>query len=115
MLCVRYAIAVGCSDEKFLTHVSKEFEMFPTFPVSLFFKGDSSDAHVMRENPVAELLNAPFLKGYGVRSGLDGERYIERVRPLPLEGGTFLWKTDYTAVSRKNSRLVVNECVPTVH
>lgn len=104
-----YAIGIGCSDEKFLTHTAKDFEMFPTFPVSLFFKGNSSDAHDMRDNPVAELLNAPFLKDYGVHTGLDGARMIECVNPLPVEGGTFVWKTDYTAVARKTPHLAINE------
>ena len=83
--------------------------------VSLFFKGDSADAHVMRENPVAELLNPPFpQREYGIRSGLDGERYIERVRPLPLEGGSFVFKTEYTAISRKSAGLALSEYVTTL-
>jgi peroxisomal enoyl-CoA hydratase 2 len=105
-----YAVGIGCNDEKWVYAENESFEMFPTFPVSLFFKGDSADAHVMRENPVAEVLNPPFpSKDFGVRAGLDGERYIECVRPLPVEGGSFVWKTDYTAITRKGASGILTE------
>ena len=97
-----YAIAVGCDEEKFVYTLDPDFQMFPTFPVSLFFKGDSDDAHEMRKNPVVLSADNPFPgKAYGVRTGLDGERFIECVNPLPLEGGEFVWKQEFTGIFRK--------------
>ena len=84
--------------------------MFPTFPVSLFFKGDSDDAHVMRKNPVVLSADPPFPgREYGIKSGLDGERYIECVNPLPLEGGNFVWKTNHTSITRKGKGGILSE------
>ena len=37
-----YAVGIGCNDEKWVYAENESFEMFPTFPVSLFFKGDSA-------------------------------------------------------------------------
>lgn len=114
-LCYRYAIGIGCNDEKFIYSLNPQFQMFPTFPVSLFFKGDSDDAHEMRKNAVVLSADNPFPgKAYGVRTGLDGERYIECVNPLPLEGGEFVWKTEFTGIFRKGNGGVLSEYVTTM-
>ena len=105
-----YAIAIGCQDERFIHAKNPNFSMFPTYPVSLFFKGDSDDAHEMRKHPIVLTMDNPFpSKPYGITTGLDGERYIERVRDLPIDGGEFLWRHEHTAITRKTDTLVLAE------
>jgi len=102
-----YAVGIGCDEERFTYELNKDFEAFPTFPISLFFKGDSSDAHVMAKHPIVIAVGADHFPG--VPYGLDGERYIERVEPLPLEGGRFFFKNEFTALIRKGKAGAVSE------
>eukprot|EP01047_Picozoa_sp_COSAG01_P034937 COSAG01_NODE_2649_length_7312_cov_218.427977_7_plen_300_part_00 len=44
---ITYAVGIGCEEMRFLYEVDRAFEPFPTFPLSLPFKGESSDAHAM--------------------------------------------------------------------
>jgi acyl dehydratase len=111
-----YAVGIGCEEEKFVYEKNDEFEMFPTFPVSLFFKGDSANAHNMQVNPIVLETNPPFLapgtggrKKFGVSSMLDGERYIECVEPLPISGGSFVFKNTHTGIIRKSRKGIVSE------
>jgi acyl dehydratase len=111
-----YAVGIGCEEEQFVYEKNKAFQMFPTFPVSLFFKGDSTDAHNMQVNPIVVETNPPFLapgtggrKRFGVRSMLDGERYIECVEPLPVNGGSFVFNNKHTAIIRKGNKGIVSE------
>ena len=46
---------------------------------------------------------------FGITTGLDGERYIERVRDLPIDGGEFVWRHEHTAITRKTDTLVLAE------
>ena len=61
------------------------------------------------------MLTPPFpRREYGVRAGLDGERLIECVNLLPITGGSFVWKTDYTAITRKGAGGILTEYVTTM-
>jgi len=106
-----YAVGIGCEEERFTYELNPDFEIFPTFPASLFFKGDSNDVHDMNTHAPLKMTNPPFRQGpYGVKSALDGERYVERVRELPLTGGSFVFKTQHVAALRRgNGKQLVTE------
>ena len=94
-----YAVGIGCSEMQFIYERSSprvgfedrdRFTMFPTFPLSLTFKGASSDLHDMPSPAMQAFgIGAGMLfydpKTLGARSSLDAERYIERVADLPLD------------------------------
>jgi len=110
-----YAVGIGCDEERFTYEQNKDFEIFPTFPVSLFFKGDSNDAHEMKTNPVVKATFLPFApRVFSLNQVVDGERYIECVRPMPLEGGSFVFRAEHTAVLKKGPGSLVSEVKVTI-
>ena len=112
---ITYALAIGCIDEIYLRHDHPSFQMFDTFPVSLFFKGNSDNVHNMKTNPI--VYRSPFSnRKYGITTQLDGERYIEKIQPLPLDGETksFFWRNTNTAIVRKTSTLMMTEYTTTL-
>jgi 3-hydroxyacyl-CoA dehydrogenase/3a,7a,12a-trihydroxy-5b-cholest-24-enoyl-CoA hydratase len=62
--------------------------MFPTYPIVLGFKGDAPSVASFPSPAMGEGNVTPALPG--TRTGLDGERYIEFLQPLPLDGNLFL-------------------------
>ena len=98
-----YAVAIGCDEEKFTYELNYEFQMFPTFPVSLFCY-PTEDLLKMSKHPLVRYLGLPAgfnAKEYGVRTGVDGEQYAECVRPMPAEGGEFIFRNVRNALIRK--------------
>ena len=63
-----------------------DFAAFPTFPIVLGFKGTNVDivdfpSEFMKDGPK----NPPFK---GVVTGVDGERSIEMLNPVPTDGSS---------------------------
>lgn len=113
-----YSVGIGCDEEKFTYELDKDFQMFPTFPMCLFFDVDARLASGMAggngvkghdgTDPIQNSTSVPLAqpgspeaKAYNVLTGVDGERYIELVKPLPVEGGNFNFRTENTAVIRR--------------
>eukprot|EP00928_Gymnodinium_smaydae_P031842 TRINITY_DN23242_c0_g1_i1.p1 TRINITY_DN23242_c0_g1~~TRINITY_DN23242_c0_g1_i1.p1 ORF type:complete len:307 (+),score=48.14 TRINITY_DN23242_c0_g1_i1:59-979(+) len=81
-----YAVGIGCTELRWVYEKHDDFAVFPTFPINLLFKGSSLDvvsfpSPAMKGSPAASLPLFP-----GVKVGLDGERYIEKVRDLDPGG-----------------------------
>lgn len=97
-----YAVGIGCgsesrtghnsnhSDVRYIYELDKNFAAFPTFPIILPMKGNTQDIDT---NASAESyfrrVKAQGKKGglkfKGVRAGVDYERYIERVKDIPIK------------------------------
>ena len=95
-----YAVGIGCTDMKFIYEQDKDFEPFPTYPVLLDMKGDTADIDTAASPnmylgtlkgppPGSPKKRQPRPRLPGVKVGVDAERYIEKVKPLPSSGGTF--------------------------
>ena len=93
-----YALGIGCDELCFVHEDSSAFAAFPTYPAVLGFKGDALDV-VSFPSPAMMQSPMPFLPG--TRVILDAERYIERVRPLPTDGGSLLLRTKLVGVLPK--------------
>ena len=79
-----YSHAIGCTDLRFVYENADDFGAFPTYPVSLLFKGTEASVVTFPSPAMMEAPPMPPLSG--VRVGLDGERYIEMLEPLDPEG-----------------------------
>lgn len=82
-----YACGIGCdeSELQFVFENDADFQAFPTYPVVLTFKGTDQDVVDFPSEAMTQAPPMPPLKGMKV--GLDGERYIEKLAPLDVEGG----------------------------
>ncbi|CAI2163673.1 2606_t:CDS:2 [Funneliformis geosporum] len=83
---ILYALSIGIKDElNFLYELDKNFTPFPTYPVGLQLKGDSSDVNLF-----AETVNAggpiPGLPEMEPNKMIHGEQTIEILNPLPTSG-----------------------------
>mmetsp|Transcript_27997 Transcript_27997/g.55106 ORF Transcript_27997/g.55106 Transcript_27997/m.55106 type:complete len:299 (+) Transcript_27997:2-898(+) len=102
---ITYAIGIGAQDLKFTYEGNSEFQMFPTYPFVLAFKGADQDVvQFPSEAMVAANTNPPIR---GIRTGLDGQRSIEIINPLPAEGGEFILRNRLLSVSGKPKGAVV--------
>ena len=102
-----YAVSIGCakesrtahdsnhSDLRFIYEQDPNFAAFPTFPITLAMKGATQDIDAtassnayLGKNPKPKRdpnkAPVPRLKVKGVITGVDAERYIERVHDIPL-------------------------------
>jgi acyl dehydratase len=101
-----YAIGIGETDLKYVYENNEDFSMFPTYPIVLGFKGDSQDV-VGFPSPAMMASNAmPPLEG--ARAFLDGERFLEVLKPLPVEGGNFFLRTRLVGVHGKGKGATVD-------
>ena len=78
-----YAQGIGCTELNYVYEHDNDFAAFPTFPIVLLFKGTEIDvvdfpSEFMRNGP-----KGPPFKG--VVTGVDGERYMEMINPVPTE------------------------------
>jgi len=104
---ILYAVGIGCNDLPFVYENAPGFAAFPTFPIILPFKGTSIDVVSFPSPAMMETMNTPPLPGTKV--GLDGERYLEVLNPLPLEG-TFQLKSKVIGIHKRGQgALVENE------
>lgn len=88
---VTYAVGIGCDNLKFCNEADRKFVAFPTYPFVLPFKGTAQDV-VQFPSPAMANSMGLMPKLEGVRVGLDGERYIEKVRPINPKGETLTLK-----------------------
>lgn len=92
-----YALGIGCSDLHYVYEGHADFAAFPTYPVVLGFKGDATDVVTF---PSPAMMEGPFIQLPGANFFLDAERYIEMVRPLPADGGSFTLKSRIAGVHK---------------
>jgi len=103
---ILYAIGIGCNDLKYVYENDPNFAPFPTYPIVLHFKGTSQTVLPFPSETMIKL-NSIILPG--TRVILDGERYLEVLNPLPVEG-EFTIKSTLTGVSKRGSgALLENE------
>lgn len=93
-----YAVGIGCTELNFVYENDPDFAAFPTYPIVLGFKGTDQDVVSFPSEAMTQGPMPPPLEG--VKVGLDGERYIEKVNELDVEGDA-----DLTMKSRCKSIL----------
>jgi len=101
-----YALGIGCEELRFVYENADNFGMFPTYPIVLGFKGDASSVVSFPSPAMGEGNVTPALPG--TKTGLDGERYIEFLEPLPLDGNLVLTHR-LTSVSPKGKGAAVEQ------
>lgn len=110
-----YAVGIGCEDLKYVYEQEPGFVAFPTYPVLLVnqkgvsFDVDtpaSSDRYLGKDRrPLGGGPPGPRLKG--VRVGVDGERYIERVKDIPVTGAKMKLRSRLSGVHKRGSGALV--------
>lgn len=80
-----YALGIGCEEMRFVYENDDDFAPFPTYPIVLGFKGDADSVVSFPSPAMGDSNVTPPLPG--VKTGLDGERYMEFLEPnMPLDG-----------------------------
>jgi len=102
-----YAVGVGSQDLNFVYENSDGFEAFPTYPIVLGFKGTAQDVVSFPSPAMTEGPPLPPLEG--IRGGLDGERYIEKVNDLDPAGATLILRSRLVGVFKKGSGATVQQ------
>ena len=92
---ILYALGIGSSELKFTYEDSADFSAFPTFFIVLPFAAGQNDVVGFPSPAMMELNVTPPVAG--VKTLLDGERYYEVLRPLPVEG-TFKCTTKFLGI-----------------
>ncbi|KAH9262699.1 hypothetical protein BASA82_000269 [Batrachochytrium salamandrivorans] len=77
---ILYALGINAKEHNWTFEQDQNFAAFPTFPLVLLFKGESFDV-----------------------VGLDGERYVECIRPLDPEGGELTVKSRIIGVHKRGT------------
>eukprot|EP01060_Flectonema_neradi_P031642 TRINITY_DN4858_c0_g1_i1.p1 TRINITY_DN4858_c0_g1~~TRINITY_DN4858_c0_g1_i1.p1 ORF type:complete len:300 (+),score=47.00 TRINITY_DN4858_c0_g1_i1:197-1096(+) len=98
-----YALGIGCDTPQFVYEKSRKpkFAAFPTYPIVLGFKGDSQDTVNFPSKAMIKGAKKPPLPG--VKVGLDGERYMEIIKPIPPKGAELVLKERLIGVHKKGS------------
>jgi len=96
-----YAIGIGCDELNWIYEHNENFQAFPTYPISLTFKGNEQDvvqfpSPIMMQGPK----NPPIP---GVVVGLDAEKIITKINPLPPGGAKLKMKSKFVGVHKKGS------------
>jgi len=99
-----YAIGIGCDELKYVYENDSDFCPFPTFPIVLSFKGTSSNVVSFPSEIMMQTSKLPPLPGTKVL--LDGERYLEVLKPLPNEG-EFTLKSTLIGVHKRGQGATV--------
>jgi len=99
---ILYALGIGEKDLRFLYENHPEFAALPWYPVIFGFKGDSFDTVGFPSDAMMALRG--HVKGGPSPAGavLDGERFLEVLKPLPPTG-TFQQKSRVIAISDKKT------------
>ena len=96
-----YALGIGATDLRFAYEMDGDFAAFPTYPLVLLFKGDAEDVVSF---PSPAMMEAPALPPLpGIKVGLDGERYVEMIRPLDPAGGKVTIKSRLIGVHKRGT------------
>eukprot|EP00039_Didymoeca_costata_P010595 m.142951 g.142951 ORF g.142951 m.142951 type:complete len:293 (+) comp14891_c0_seq4:122-1000(+) len=99
-----YATSIGCKNLKYIYEFDDNFCAFPTYPFALTFKGDSPD---VVEFPPPSMKNEAMTIP-GVKVGLDGERYLEMLEPLPPDGcNKLVMKTRLVSIQKRDVGAIV--------
>eukprot|EP00457_Paulinella_chromatophora_P011966 gb/GEZN01012135.1/.p1 GENE.gb/GEZN01012135.1/~~gb/GEZN01012135.1/.p1 ORF type:complete len:306 (-),score=40.54 gb/GEZN01012135.1/:161-1078(-) len=100
-----YAVGVGCDQLNFVYENSDGFEAFPTYPIVLSFKGKDQDVVSF---PSPAMMEGPPVPGLpGVKAGLDGERYIEKIRDLDPMGAKMYLRSRLAGIHAAGSGATV--------
>eukprot|EP00656_Telonema_subtile_P029771 TRINITY_DN32851_c0_g1_i1.p1 TRINITY_DN32851_c0_g1~~TRINITY_DN32851_c0_g1_i1.p1 ORF type:complete len:322 (-),score=82.48 TRINITY_DN32851_c0_g1_i1:168-1133(-) len=94
-----YAVGIGCTDLQFVHENDGDFQAFPTYPIVLAFKGIDQDVVSFPSPAMDEGPSMPPLPG--VKAGLDGERYIEKVNELDPDGAKLILRSRLAGVFNK--------------
>jgi acyl dehydratase len=103
---ILYALGVGSKDPRFTYENHPDFAAFPTYPIVLFFKGDSFDTCSF---PSPTMMAFPSVPLKGVKVGLDAEKIIEKVNELPKEGAKLQLVGSTVGVHKKGSGALVEQ------
>jgi len=96
-----YAVGIGCEELNFVYEHDEDFAAFPTYPIVLTFKGNEQDVVSFPSDAMAAGPPMPPLPG--VKVGLDGERYIEKLAPLDVDGAELIIKQRLIGVHARGS------------
>ena len=96
-----YAVGIGCTELNFVYENHPDFSAFPTYPIVLNFKGTDQDVVSFPSEAMTE--GAPYPPLPGVRVGLDGERYLECIRPLDTDGEELTMRSRVIGVHKRGS------------
>lgn len=99
-----YAVGIGSTDPRYTYEKHPEFAAFPTYPISLTFKGNASDV-VDFPSPAMCGFPSPHLSD--VTASLDAEKYIEKLAELPVEGAKLQLVGGLVGVLKKGSGALV--------
>lgn len=99
-----YALGIGCSELRFTYEDHPDFAAFPTYPIVLPFAAGEPDVVSFPSQAMMDLSVTPPVAG--VRTLLDGERYLELLRPLPLEG-TFKCTSKFVGIHARGQGALV--------
>lgn len=98
---ILYALGIGAYDLKYAYENDSDFAAFPTYPLLFQFKGDSEDVVSF---PSPAMMEGPALPPLpGIKVGLDGERYVEMIRPLDVEGGEVTFKSRLIGIHKRGT------------
>jgi acyl dehydratase len=94
-----YAVGIGCDELHFVYENDPNFAAFPTYAIVLPFKGTEND---VVDFPSAAMMQANVMPGLpGMKFVLDGERYLEVLRPIPPTPSTFQIRSKLVGVHPK--------------
>ena len=79
-----YAQGIGCTALPYVYEHDDAFAAFPTYPIVLAFTGTDEDVVSFPSEAMGQGPKMPPLEG--VVTGVDGERFLEVITPLPTEG-----------------------------
>merc|ERR1712166_795617 len=94
-----YAVGIGCQDLQFTYENDGDFQAFPTYPIALGFKGIDQDVISFPSPAMMEGPEMPQLPG--IKAGLDGERYIEKINDLDPDGSQLILRSRLAGVQQK--------------
>jgi len=104
---ITYAIGIGSQDLRYIYENDKQFAPFPTYPIVLSFKGTDHDVVSFPSPAMRAGEKTKGIPPVAPGMGLDAERYLEVIRPIPKDGGEFVMKTRTIAVSDKGKGALV--------
>jgi len=108
---ILYALGTGASDLRFVYENHPKFAALPWYPVVLGFKGNSFDAVSFPSDAMMAL--SSHIEGGPMPMGavLDGERFVQVLRPLPPSGEFFMKQRVYGIHDKKTGALMETESI----
>jgi len=108
---ILYALGTGACDLRYTHENHEKFAALPWYPVVLNFKGDSFDTVTFPTPAMIDL--GAHVEGGPLPMGpvLDGERYVEALRPLPTNGELLLKQRVLGVHDKKTGALMETESI----